>query len=139
MKKQSKKILNIILFILSALMILIFCIEQNEIHVNTILSELVKENPGIENSIISTYWEYDHFLWVYILDYCLLVLTLVLIPMCVKYKNKKASKIVISLITLISLAIIIDGLLAGYYVLGGYVSTFIFIYALIACILVYKK
>ncbi len=134
-----KKIIKITMLILSAVLIFISSLERITTYVAAIFVGIISKSPEVESVVMSSYKEAWKWFWpTYIIDYIFLVITLVAIPLCLKYKSSIVSKITIVVIPLICLIDISSYFITGSFCVYGFVSIFILVYSVIISIFVFK-
>lgn len=134
-----KKIIKITMLILSASLIFIFSLEKITIYVASILAGIISKSPEVESVVMSSYkTAWNWFLPTYIIDYIFLIITLIAIPLCLKYKSSIVSKITIVVIPVICLIDIASYFITGSFCVYGFISIFILVYAVIISVFVFK-
>lgn len=134
-----KKIIKITMLVLSAVLIFISSLEKVTIYVASILAGIISKSPELESVVMSSYkTAWNWFLPTYIIDYIFLVITLVAIPLCLKYKKSIVSKITIVVIPLICLIDIATYFITGSFCVYGFTSIFILVYAAVISVFVFK-
>lgn len=143
MGNKYKKLTIITMLIISILLIIIQNIESNLVFITEVLSKIYLTSEDAFKIVIeSTKDPLATYIPNYIRQLSLLVITLISIPLCLKYKYSIVSKISIILIMILSLLDIVYLSLndfLNYTFLYGYVSMFIFIYSSICSIFIFKK
>lgn len=134
-----KKIIKITMLILSASLIFIFSLEKITIYVASILAGIISKSPEVESVVMSSYkTAWNWFIPTYIIDYIFLIITLIAIPLCLKYKSSIVSKITIVVIPVICLIDIASYFITGSFCVYGFISIFILVYAVIISVFVFK-
>lgn len=134
-----KKIIKITMLILSASLIFIFSLEKITIYVASILAGIISKNREVESVVTTSYKDaWNWFLPTYIIDYIFLIITLIAIPLCLKYKSSIVSKITIVVIPVICLIDIASYFITGSFCVYGFISIFILVYAVIISVFVFK-
>lgn len=134
-----KKIIKITMLILSASLIFIFSLEKITIYVASILAGIISKNREIESVVTTSYKDaWNWFIPTYIIDYIFLIITLIAIPLCLKYKSSIVSKITIVVIPVICLIDIASYFITGSFCVYGFISIFILVYAVIISVFVFK-
>ena len=134
-----KKIIKITMLILSASLIFIFSLEKITIYVASILAGIISKNREIESVVTTSYKDaWNWFIPTYIIDYIFLIITLIAIPLCLKYKSSIVSKITIVVIPVICLIDIASYFITGSFCIYGFISIFILVYAVIISVFVFK-
>lgn len=134
-----KKIIKITMLILSAVLIFISSLEKVTIYVAAILLDIHSKSTEayfIATSSYTTAWKW--FWPTYIIDYVFLIITLVAIPLCLKYKSSIVSKITIVVIPIICLIDIATYFITGSFCVYGFTSIFILVYAAVISVFVFK-
>lgn len=139
MGEYYKKFIKVTLGILSVLFVLISSLEKIALYVSNIIVGVIDKNPGVKDTLIESYkTSYKAFLPNYIIDYLFLVITLIAIPLCLKYKKSIVSKITIIIIPLICLVDIANYFITGSFITYGFVSIFIMVYSVVVSVFVFK-
>lgn len=134
-----KKIIKITMLILSASLIFIFSLEKITIYVASIFAGIISKNREVESVVTTSYKDaWNWFLPTYIIDYIFLIITLIAIPLCLKYKSSIVSKITIVVIPVICLIDIASYFITGSFCVYGFISIFILVYAVIISVFVFK-
>lgn len=134
-----KKIIKITMLILSAVLIFISSLERITTYVAAIFAGIISKNREVESVVMSSYkTAWNWFLPTYIIDYIFLVITLIAIPLCLKYKSSIVSKITIVVIPVICLIDIASYFITGSFCVYGFISIFILVYAVIISVFVFK-
>ena len=134
-----KKIIKITMLILSASLIFIFSLEKITIYVASILAGIISKNREVERVVTTSYKDaWNWFIPTYIIDYIFLIITLIAIPLCLKYKSSIVSKITIVVIPVICLIDIASYFITGSFCVYGFISIFILVYAVIISVFVFK-
>lgn len=134
-----KKIIKITMLILSASLIFIFSLEKITIYVASILAGIISKNREVESIVTTLYKDaWNWFIPTYIIDYIFLIITLIAIPLCLKYKSSIVSKITIVVIPVICLIDIASYFITGSFCVYGFISIFILVYAVIISVFVFK-
>lgn len=134
-----KKIIKITMLILSASLIFIFSLEKITIYVDSILAGIISKNREVESIVTTSYKDaWNWFIPTYIIDYIFLIITLIAIPLCLKYKSSIVSKITIVVIPVICLIDIASYFITGSFCVYGFISIFILVYAVIISVFVFK-
>lgn len=134
-----KKIIKITMLILSASLIFIFSLEKINIYVASILAGIISKNREVESIVTTSYKDaWNWFIPTYIIDYIFLIITLIAIPLCLKYKSSIVSKITIVVIPVICLIDIASYFITGSFCVYGFISIFILVYAVIISVFVFK-
>ncbi|GEM_PF-4122570 len=134
-----KKIIKITMLILSASLIFIFSLEKITIYVASILAGIISKNREVESVVTTSYKDaWNWFIPTYIIDYIFLIITLIAIPLCLKYKSSIVSKITIVVIPVICLIDIASYFITGSFCVYGFISIFILVYAVIISVFVFK-
>ncbi len=134
-----KKIIKITMLILSASLIFIFSLEKINIYVASILAGIISKNREVESVVTTSYKDaWNWFIPTYIIDYIFLIITLIAIPLCLKYKSSIVSKITIVVIPVICLIDIASYFITGSFCVYGFISIFILVYAVIISVFVFK-
>ena len=134
-----KKIIKITMLILSASLIFIFSLEKITIYVASILAGIISKNREVESVVTTSYKDaWNWFIPTYIIDYIFLIITLIAIPLCLKYKSSIVSKITIVVIPVICLIDIASYFITGSFCIYGFISIFILVYAVIISVFVFK-
>lgn len=134
-----KKIVKITMLILSASLIFIFSLEKITIYVASILAGIISKNREVESIVTTSYKDaWNWFIPTYIIDYIFLIITLIAIPLCLKYKSSIVSKITIVVIPVICLIDIASYFITGSFCVYGFISIFILVYAVIISVFVFK-
>lgn len=134
-----KKIIKITMLILSASLIFIFSLEKITIYVASILAGIISKNREVESIVTTSYKDaWNWFIPTYIIDYIFLIITLIAIPLCLKYKSSIVSKITIVVIPVICLIDIASYFITGSFCVYGFISIFILVYAVIISVFVFK-
>lgn len=134
-----KKIIKITMLILSASLIFIFSLEKITIYVASILAGIISKNREVESIVTTSYKDaWNWFIPTYIIDYMFLIITLIAIPLCLKYKSSIVSKITIVVIPVICLIDIASYFITGSFCVYGFISIFILVYAVIISVFVFK-
>lgn len=134
-----KKIIKITILILSAVLIFISSLERITTYVAAIFAGIISKSPEVESVVMSSYkTAWNWFLPTYIIDYIFLVITLIAIPLCLKYKSSIVSKITIVVIPVICLIDIASYFITGSFCVYGFISIFILVYAVIISVFVFK-
>ena len=134
-----KKIIKITMLILSAYLIFIFSLEKITIYVASILAGIISKNREVESVVTTSYKDaWNWFIPTYIIDYIFLIITLIAIPLCLKYKSSIVSKITIVVIPVICLIDIASYFITGSFCVYGFISIFILVYAVIISVFVFK-
>ena len=109
MKEEINKLVRITLFVISSLLVLLFTIEKILNYVSAILARIVHDEPSIEYVVANSFKETTEVLMPnYIFSFIVLVAVLVAIPLCYRNKQKKISKVTITLIDIIFLLDVIS-------------------------------
>lgn len=139
MEDLYKKIIKITMLILSASLIFIFSLEKITIYVASILAGIISKNREVESVVTTSYKDaWNWFLPTYIIDYIFLIITLIVIPLCLKYKKSIVSKITIVVIPVICLIDIASYFITGSFCVYGFISIFILVYGVIISVFVFK-
>lgn len=134
-----KKIIKITMLILSTSLIFIFSLEKITIYVASILAGIISKNREVESIVTTSYKDaWNWFIPTYIIDYIFLIITLIAIPLCLKYKSSIVSKITIVVIPVICLIDIASYFITGSFCVYGFISIFILVYAVIISVFVFK-
>lgn len=134
-----KKIIKITMLILSASLIFIFSLEKITIYVASILAGIISKNREVESVVTTSYKDaWNWFIPTYIIDYIFLIITLIAIPLCLKYKSSIVSKITIVVIPVICLIDIASYFITGSFCVYGFISIFILVYGVIISVFVFK-
>lgn len=134
-----KKIIKITMLILSASLIFIFSLEKITIYVASILAGIISKNREVESIVTTSYKDaWNWFIPTYIIDYIFLIITLIAIPLCLKYKSSIVSKITIVVIPVICLIDIASYFITGSFCVYGFISIFILVYGVIISVFVFK-
>ncbi len=134
-----KKIIKITMLILSASLIFIFSLEKITIYVASIFAGIISKNREVESVVTTSYKDaWNWFIPTYIIDYIFLIITLIAIPLCLKYKSSIVSKITIVVIPVICLIDIASYFITGSFCVYGFISIFILVYAVIISVFVFK-
>lgn len=134
-----KKIIKITMLILSTSLIFIFSLEKINIYVASILAGIISKNREVESIVTTSYKDaWNWFIPTYIIDYIFLIITLIAIPLCLKYKSSIVSKITIVVIPVICLIDIASYFITGSFCVYGFISIFILVYAVIISVFVFK-
>lgn len=134
-----KKIIKITILILSAVLIFISSLERITTYVAAIFAGIISKSPEVESVVMSSYkTAWNWFLPTYIIDYIFLIITLIAIPLCLKYKSSIVSKITIVVIPVICLIDIASYFITGSFCVYGFISIFILVYAVIISVFVFK-
>lgn len=134
-----KKIIKITILILSAVLIFISSLERITTYVASILAGIISKNREVESVVTTSYKDaWNWFIPTYIIDYIFLIITLIAIPLCLKYKSSIVSKITIVVIPVICLIDIASYFITGSFCVYGFISIFILVYAVIISVFVFK-
>jgi hypothetical protein len=134
-----KKIIKITMLILSASLIFIFSLEKINIYVASIFAGIISKSPEVESIVTTSYKDaWNWFIPTHIIDYIFLIITLIAIPLCLKYKSSIVSKITIVVIPVICLIDIASYFITGSFCVYGFISIFILVYAVIISVFVFK-
>lgn len=134
-----KKIIKITILILSAVLIFISSLERITTYVAAIFAGIISKSPEVESVVMSSYkTAWNWFIPTYIIDYIFLIITLIAIPLCLKYKSSIVSKITIVVIPVICLIDIASYFITGSFCVYGFISIFILVYAVIISVFVFK-
>lgn len=134
-----KKIIKITMLILSASLIFIFSLEKITIYVASIFAGIISKNREVESVVTTSYKDaWNWFIPTYIIDYIFLIIILIAIPLCLKYKSSIVSKITIVVIPVICLIDIASYFITGSFCVYGFISIFILVYAVIISVFVFK-
>lgn len=134
-----KKIIKITILILSAVLIFISSLERITTYVASILAGIISKNREVESVVTTSYKDaWNWFIPTYIIDYIFLIITLIAIPLCLKYKSSIVSKITIVVIPVICLIDIASYFITGSFCVYGFTSIFILVYAVVISIFVFK-
>ena len=134
-----KKIIKITMLILSTSLIFIFSLEKINIYVASILAGIISKNREVESVVTTSYKDaWNWFIPTYIIDYIFLIITLIAIPLCLKYKSSIVSKITIVVIPVICLIDIASYFITGSFCVYGFISIFILVYAVIISVFICK-
>ena len=134
-----KKIIKITMLILSASLIFIFSLEKITTYVASILAGIISKNREVESVVTTSYKDaWNWFIPTYIIDYIFLIITLIAIPLCLKYKSSIVSKITIVVIPVICLIDIASYFITGSFCVYGFISIFILVYGVIISVFVFK-
>lgn len=134
-----KKIIKITMLILSASLIFIFSLEKITIYVASIFAGIISKNREVESVVTTSYKDaWNWFIPTYIIDYIFLIITLIAIPLCLKYKSSIVSKITIVVIPVICLIDIASYFITGSFCVYGFTSIFILVYAVVISVFVFK-
>ena len=135
-----KKIIKITMLILSASLIFIFSLEKITIYVASILAGIISKNREVESVVTTSYKDaWNWFIPTYIIDYIFLIITLIAIPLCLKYKSSIVSKITIVVIPVICLIDIASYFITGSFCVYGFTSIFILVYAVVISVFLFKN
>ena len=140
MKEEINKLVRITLFVISSLFVLLFTIEKILNYVSAILARIVHDEPSIEYVVANSFKETTEVLMPnYIFSFIVLVAVLVAIPLCYRNKQKKISKVTITLIDIIFLLDVISFIGIKSTPTFGVGSIFILLYSLIITSLIFMK
>ncbi len=140
MKEEINKLVRITLFVISSLLVLLFTIEKILNYVSAILARIVHDEPSIEYVVANSFKETTEVLMPnYIFSFIVLVAVLVAIPLCYRNKQKKISKVTITLIDIIFLLDVISFIGIKSTPTFGVGSIFILLYSLIITFLIFMK
>lgn len=140
MKEEINKLVRITLFVISSLFVLLFTIEKILNYVSAILARIVHDEPSIEYVVANSFKETTETLMPnYIFSFIVLVAVLVAIPLCYRNKQKKISKVTITLIDIIFLLDVISFIGIKSTPTFGVGSIFILLYSLIITSLIFMK
>lgn len=140
MKEEINKLVRITLFVISSLFVLLFTIEKILNYVSAILARIVHDEPSIEYVVANSFKEATETLMPnYIFSFIVLVAVLVAIPLCYRNKQKKISKVTITLIDIIFLLDVISFIGIKSTPTFGVGSIFILLYSLIITFLIFMK
>lgn len=94
MRDLYKKIIKITMLILSVSLIFISNLEKIPTYVAIILAGIISKNRKVESVVTTSYKDaWNWFIPTYIIDYIFLIITLIVILLCLKYKSSIVSKI----------------------------------------------
>lgn len=135
MDKKNKQIIKISVLVFSIFLLLVFSLKFMSTYIASILANIVSNNPEIAD-VTTIYYQkaYDIFVPQFIFEYILISITLIAIPLCIKYKKCKSSKIISIIISVCSFIFA-----TGFDSAFGFVYIFILIYSLIANFFVFKN
>ena len=140
MKEEINKLVRITLFVISSLFVLLFTIEKILNYVSAILARIVHDEPSIEYVVANSFKETTEVLMPnYIFSFIVLVAVLVAIPLCYRNKQKKISKVTITLIDIIFLLDVVSFIGIKSTPTFGVGSIFILLYSLIITFLIFMK
>lgn len=140
MKEEINKLVRITLFVISSLLVLLFTIEKGLNYITTILTKIVHKESTIEYIVANSFKETTEVLMPnYIFSFIVLVAVLVAIPLCYRNKQKKISKVTITLIDIIFLLDVISFIGIKSTPTFGVGSIFILLYSLIITFLIFMK
>lgn len=140
MKEEINKLVRITLFVISSLLVLLFTIEKGLNYITTILTKIVHKEQTIEYIVANSFKETTEVLMPnYIFSFIVLVAVLVAIPLCYRNKQKKISKVTITLIDIIFLLDVISFIGIKSTPTFGVGSIFILLYSLIITFLIFMK
>ncbi len=140
MKEEINKLVRITLFVISSLLVLLFTIEKGLNYITTILTKIVHKEPTIEYIVANSFKETTEVLMPnYIFSFIVLVAVLVAIPLCYRNKQKKISKVTITLIDIIFLLDVVSFIGIKSTPTFGVGSIFILLYSLIITFLIFMK
>lgn len=140
MKEEYNKLIKITLFVISSLFVLLFTIERILNYASAIVARIIYEEPKLEYIVINSYKEATEAMMPsYIFSFIVLVGVLIAIPLCLKNKNRKLSKVLIIIIDIIFLVDVISFIGIKSTPVFGVGSIFILVYSLIVTFLIFLK
>lgn len=140
MKEEYNKLIKITLFVISSLFVLLFTIERILNYATAIVARIIYEEPKLEYIAINSYKEAtEEMMPSYIFSFIVLVGVLLTIPLCLKNKNSKLSKVLIIIIDIIFLVDVISFIGIKSTPVFGVGSIFILVYSLIVTFLIFMK
>ena len=140
MDDLSKKVCKITVLVVSAVFICLQSFEMMVVYVADIMAGIIKDNPEVSVSVAENYKRaFDIFLPIYIFRSVLLIIALIGLPLCLKYKDSIVSKVLILFAIALSFADMMYLFVTGTDLLLGYVSIYLFIYSCILCKFIFSK
>ena len=121
------------MLILSAPLIFISNLEKMPTYVAIILAGIISKNREVESVVTTSYKDaWNWFIPTYIIDYIFLIITLIAILLCLKYKSSIVSKITIVVIPVICIIDIASYFIKRSFCVYYFISIFILVYGVIS-------